>query len=107
MSSVVAMNQGRMWQTEHDLRVDLAAAFRLADRFGWYQLVWNHITARCPDNPNHCLINPMSVRWDEMTASLLVKVDVEGNTIEVIDGEGLAPKTGFVIHSGVFEARTD
>lgn len=108
MASVVSMKKpAGMSDAEHELRVDLAAAFRLADRFGWSQLVWNHITARCPDNPNHFLINPMGVRWDEMTASLLVKVDVEGNTLEVIDGEGLVPKAGFVIHSGVFEARPD
>ena len=105
--SVVAMNQSQMSEAEHALRVDLAAAFRLADRFGWSQLVWNHITARCPDNHDHFLINPMGVRWDEMTASLLVKVDIAGNTIQVIDGEGLVPKPGFVIHSGVFEARSD
>lgn len=108
MASVVPMKKhSAMSDAEHALRVDLAAAFRLADRFGWSQLVWNHITARCPDNPNHFLINPMGIRWDEMTASLLVKVDVEGNTIEVLDGDGLVPKAGFVIHSGVFEARPD
>ena len=107
MSSVVAMDQGRMSRSEYALRVDLAAAFRLADRFGWSQLVWNHITARCPDNPEHFLINPLGVRWDEMTASLLVKVDFEGDTVEVIDGEGLVPKAGFVIHSGLFEVRPD
>ena len=107
MSSVVAMDQGRMSRSEYALRVDLAAAFRLADRFGWSQLVWNHITARCPDNPEHFLINPLGVRWDEMTASLLVKVDFESDTVEVIDGEGLVPKAGFVIHSGLFEARPD
>ena len=107
MPSVVSLGQKRVSDAEHALRCDLAAAFRLADRFGWSQLVWNHITARCPDNPNHFLINPMGVRWDEMTASLLVQVDVGGNTVQVLEGEGLVPKAGFVIHSGIFEARPE
>lgn len=107
MSSVVTLDTRKISDAERALRCDLAAAFRLADRFGWSQLVWNHITARCPDNPDHFLINPMGVRWDEMTASLLVKVDVEGNIIQLIDGEGLVPKAGFVIHSGIFEARPE
>ncbi len=101
---VVAIHDGDQENAEQTMRVDLAAAFRLADRFGWSQLVWNHITARSPDNPGHFLINPMGVRWDEMTASMLVKVDIDGN---VIEGDGLVPKAGFVIHSGIFEARPE
>ena len=62
MSSVATMNQGRMSDAERQLRVDLAAALRLAERFGWSELVWNHITARCPNHPSHILINPMGVR---------------------------------------------
>lgn len=107
MSPIFAVPQERLSPAEQDLRNDLAAAFRLADRFGWSELVWNHITARCPDDPGHFLINPMGVGWDEMTASLLVKVDTEGNTVEIRDGDGLVPKAGFVIHSGLFEARPD
>ncbi len=49
----------------------------------------DHITARCPNNPNHLLINPMGARWDEMTASLLAKVNVDGNTVEVHDDKML------------------
>lgn len=89
---------------ERELRVELAAAFRLADQFGWTELVWNHITARVPGEPEHFLINPLGLRWDEITASNLIKVGVDG---EIVAGEGVAPKAGFVIHSAVHEARTD
>jgi ribulose-5-phosphate 4-epimerase/fuculose-1-phosphate aldolase len=89
---------------EWELRVELAAAFRLADQFGWTELVWNHITARVPEEPEHFLINPLGLRWDEISASKLIKVGLDG---EVITGEGIAPKAGFVIHSAVHEARPD
>ena len=77
---------------EWNLRVELAAAFRLADQFGWTELVWNHISARVPDEPNHFLINPLGLRWDEIRASNLVKIGREG---DVVEGKGLAPKGGF------------
>jgi len=103
-SSVVSLKQNQMSDTEYAVRCDLAAAFRLAERFGWSQLVWNHITARVPGAEEHFLINPMGVRWDEISASTLVKVDIHGN---VIAGEGLVPKPGFVIHSAIHAARHD
>jgi len=90
--------------TERELRCELAAAFRLGDRFGWTELVWNHITGRVPQEPDHFLINPMGLRWDEISASKLIKVDADGN---VIEGDGEVPKAGYVIHSAVHEARPD
>lgn len=104
MASVVAMRSKEISSVEHEVRCDLAAAFRLADRFGWSELVWNHITARVPGEGEQFLINPLGLRWDEITASRLVKVDIEGN---VIAGEGLVPKAGFVIHSAIHGARPD
>ena len=89
---------------EQALRVELAAAFRLTHMMDWTMIVWNHISARVPGNEEHFLINPLGLRYDEITASKLVKVDVDGN---VIDGDGLVPKPGFVIHSAVHRARDD
>ena len=104
MSSVTPMDSTRVSNTELEQRIELAAAFRLADRFGWTELVWNHITARVPDEPEHFLINPMGIRWDEITASSLIKVDTAGN---VVEGDGVVPIAGYVIHSAVHEARRD
>lgn len=104
MSSVNLVDPHRVSDSERDQRVELAAAFRLAERFGWTELVWNHITARVPDEPAHFLINPMGIRWDEITASNLIKVDIDGN---VVDGEGVVPIAGYVIHSAVHDARPD
>ena len=104
MSSTTAVVQQGIRDSEQDVRVELAAAFRLAARFGWTELVWNHITARVPEEPSHFLINPLGVRWDEISASTLVKVDIDGN---VIEGDGVVPRAGFVIHSAVHDARPD
>lgn len=89
---------------EWQRRVDLAACYRLADRFGFSDLVWNHITARVPGTENHFLINRFGLRFDEITASNLIKVDQDGN---VIDGPQDINITGFVIHSGIYAARQD
>ena len=89
---------------EWQLRIELAAAFQLAHRFGWTELVWNHISARVPGEPDHFLINPIGLRWDEITASKLIKIDNKG---ELLTGDGIAPKAGFVIHSAIHEARPD
>ncbi|MGH6718777.1 MAG: class II aldolase/adducin family protein [Alphaproteobacteria bacterium] len=88
---------------EWAMRVDLAAAFRLADRYGFSDFIWNHITARVPGESERFLINPFGLRYDEITASSLVKVDVDGNVI----GGGSTNYTGFVIHSSIHAARPD
>ncbi|MEX2648009.1 MAG: class II aldolase/adducin family protein [Alphaproteobacteria bacterium] len=88
---------------EWSMRVELAAAYRLADRYGFSDFIWNHITARIPGEENRFLINPFGLRYDEITASSLVKVDVEGNVI----GGGATNYTGFVIHSAIHMARRD
>ena len=87
------------WQT----RVDLAAAYRLTAHFGMDELIWNHISARVPGEDKAFLINPMGWRFDEITASSLLKVDHEGR---MIDG-GETNYTGFVIHSAVHLRRPD
>ncbi len=90
---------------ERALRVQLAAAYRLVDHFGWCELIYGHLTARIPGDAPHFLINPYGLNYDEVTASNLVKVDLDGNTV----GESNHPvnKAGFIIHSAVHMAHSD
>jgi len=90
---------------EQDIRRDLAAAYRLAARRGWDDIVWTHISASVPGEPGHYLINRFGLRFDEVRADNLVKVDVQGR---VVDGSH-APvnPSGFAIHGAVHAARHD
>jgi ribulose-5-phosphate 4-epimerase/fuculose-1-phosphate aldolase len=90
---------------EWQLRVQLAAAYRIADFLGWNELIYTHISARVPGPQHHFLINPYGLAFDEVTASNLVKIDVDGN--KVSDGPFSANKAGFVIHSAIHMARPD
>jgi ribulose-5-phosphate 4-epimerase/fuculose-1-phosphate aldolase len=91
--------------TESDIRRDLAAAYRLAARRGWDDTVWTHISASVPGEPGHYFINRFGLRFGEVTAENLVKVDVAGR---VADGSG-APvnPSGFAIHGCIHAARPD
>ena len=82
---------------EWDLRVQLAAAYRLVDYFGWCELIYGHLTARVPGPEHHILINPSGLNCDEMTASNLVKIDLEGNKVD--DTPYDVNEAGFIIHS--------
>jgi ribulose-5-phosphate 4-epimerase/fuculose-1-phosphate aldolase len=84
------------------LRRQLAAAYRLVDHFGWTELIYGHLTARVPGDQPHFLINPFGLNYDEVTASNLIKIDVDGNPI----GEASHPVNyaGFVIHSAIHMA---
>ncbi len=90
---------------ERHLRIQLAAAYRIVDHFGWSELIWTHNTVRVPGPEHHFLINPYGLRFDEVTASNLVKVDLHGNIIGDPDQE-INP-AGFVIHSAIHMARPD
>lgn len=90
---------------EWQLRVDLAAAYRLVALYGWSDLVFTHISARVPGPEHHFLINPYGLMFDEITASSLVKIDAQCN--KVIDSPYPVNPAGFVIHSAVHEARHD
>lgn len=90
---------------EWQLRVDLAACYRLAAAYGWSDLVFTHISARLPGPEHHFLINPYGLMFDEITASSLVKVDQQCN--KLIDSPFPVNPAGFVIHSAVHEARDD
>ena len=95
----------RVSPEEWNVRVDLAAAYRLVALYGWTDLIFTHISARVPGKEHHFLINPYGLYFDEITASSLVKVDLQGNV--VMDSPYTINPAGFVIHSAVHEARED
>lgn len=90
---------------EWQQRVDLAACYRLVARYGWDDLIFTHISARAPGPEHHFLINPYGLMFDEITASSLVKVDLEGR--KVFDSPFEINPAGFVIHSAIHAARAD
>ncbi len=91
---------------EWQIRLELAAAYRMIHHKGWDSLIFNHITARVPGDEEHFLINNFGLRYDEITASNLIKVDLDGN---VVDGDGSEQVNvaGYVIHSAIHGARGD
>lgn len=92
-------------EAEWDARVDLAAAYRLVDMFGWSDLLGTHISVRVPDAKDQFLINPYGLLFEEITASSLVKVDEEGNVLSETEYD--VNPAGFVIHSAVHMALPD
>ncbi len=92
-------------EEEWALRVDLAAAYRLVAHYGWDDLIFTHLSARVPGPEHHFLINPYTHMFDEITASSLVKIDVDGN--RVMDARQPVNKAGFVIHSAIHMGRED
>jgi ribulose-5-phosphate 4-epimerase/fuculose-1-phosphate aldolase len=121
----IGLESARVWTTEIDMlksvpageataryspqewaiRVDLAAAYRLVAHFHWDDLIFTHITARVPGPEHHFLINPYGMMFDEITASSLVKIDMQGN--KVGDSPWPINPAGFVIHSAIHAARHD
>jgi len=90
---------------EWELRVNLAAAYRLVALFGWDDLVFTHISARVPGSEDHFLINPYGFLFEEISASSLVKIDLEGR--KVMDSPHPVNPAGFTIHSAIHAARHD
>jgi len=90
---------------ELELRRRLAAAYRIFDYFGWTSLIYGHITVRVPGPERHFLINPFGLRYDEVTASSLVKIDLDGRIVEPSNYP--VNPAGFIIHSTVHAARED
>ena len=97
----------RVTAEEWETRVDLAACYRLVALYGMTDLVYNHITARVPETEDHVLINPYGMLYDEITASSLIKIDLEGNTVLQPDHDYSVNAAGYVIHSAVHSARHD
>lgn len=83
---------------QEQVRVDLAAMFRLTAHFGWDDTIWNHITARAPGSDHHFYMHRFGLMYDEVTASNLIKVDEEG---KVIEGPQDVNTAGFVIHGAI------
>src|SRR5688572_29778172 len=101
MSAVLRSSQS----PETALRIQLAAAYRVAHLLGWSELIYSHISVRVPGPEHHFLINPYGLRYDEVTASNLIKIDVDGNAVG--KAEYKANKAGFFIHSAIHMARAD
>ena len=97
--------QDQVSAEEWQVRTDLAACYRIIAMYGWDDLVFTHISARVPGGEDHFLINPYGMLFEEITASSLVKVDLDGN--KVLESEHPVNPAGFVIHSAVHEARED
>src|SRR5210317_623314 len=90
---------------EWKARVDLAACYRIVAMYGWDDLVFTHISARVPGGEDHFLINPYGLLFEEITASSLVKVDLDGE--KVLDSPHPVNPAGFVIHSAIHASRED
>src|SRR5712691_9717615 len=88
-----------MTEAEHNARVQLAAAYRIVDMFGWVELIFNHITLRVPGPQKHFLINPFGLHYREITASNLVLIDIDGNAVR--ETEWPVNRAGFVLHSAI------
>lgn len=105
MALTVTAMPARMSAEEWQTRCDLAACYRLIDRFGWSDLINTRITARVPGKHDHFLINAYGLLFEEVTASSLVKIDIEGNKVEPSEYE--VNSGGFAIPSAVHMARPE
>ena len=92
-------------EAEWNLRVDLAACYRLVALYGWDDLIFTHVSARVPGDGHQFLINPYGMTFDEVTASSLVKIDLEGR--KLLDSPYEINPAGFTIHSAIHAARDD
>ena len=101
IKNVQDMVSAEEWQ----LRVDLAATYRLVAMYGWDDMIFTHISVRVPGPEHHFLINPYGMLFEEITASSLVKIDLEGNI--VMDSPYFVNPAGFTIHSAIHSARED
>lgn len=89
-------------EAEWQARVDLAAAYRLAEEYGWSALIYNHITLRIPDQPRHFLIKPHKLLFDEVKASNLVKLSMDGDRLNFADDVNPAV---FSLHASILRAK--
>jgi len=92
---------------EWQVRVDLAACYRLVDSYDMTDLIYNHITARIPGADDHLLINLYGLTYREITASSLAKIDLEGNIVWKPDTDYGINKSGYVIHGAIHASRPD
>jgi ribulose-5-phosphate 4-epimerase/fuculose-1-phosphate aldolase len=97
--------EGAVSSEEWKVRVDLAATYRLVAQHGWDDMIFTHISARVPGPEHHFLINPYGLLFDEITASSLVKIDLDGNKVQ--DSPYPVNPAGFTIHSAIHMNRDD
>jgi ribulose-5-phosphate 4-epimerase/fuculose-1-phosphate aldolase len=97
--------KGKVDEEEWKIRVDLAAAYRLVAYFGWDDLIFTHLSARIPGPEHHFLLNPYNLMFEEVTASSLVKVDMNGHPVG--ETSFITNAAGFTIHSALHMARAD
>jgi ribulose-5-phosphate 4-epimerase/fuculose-1-phosphate aldolase len=105
MNAKVSDIRERVSAAEWRVRVELAAAYRLVALYGWDDLVFTHVSARVPGSEHHFLINPYGMMFEEITASSLVKIDIDGN--KVLDSPYEINPAGFTIHSCIHASRED
>jgi ribulose-5-phosphate 4-epimerase/fuculose-1-phosphate aldolase len=104
MDSVVQQDRVKMSEAEWQARCDLAALYRITDHYGWTDTINTHMSVRIPGEPKCFLINNYGDLFHEITASSLVKLDLDGT---VYSKDGSFNAAGFTIHSGVYKARPD
>ncbi|MBV8621347.1 MAG: class II aldolase/adducin family protein [Curvibacter sp.] len=104
MNAEVQSLKSRVSEAEWQVRVQLAALYRLTALFGWDDFLYTHISARVPGPDRHFLLNPLGLWFEEVSASNLVKVDLDGR---IIDGQWGINQAGYVIHSAIHAARED
>ena len=97
--------EGKVAPAEWRARVDLAACYRLIALWGMDEMIANHVSVRVPGEPAHFLINAYGLLYEEITASSLIKIDLDGNVIWKPDFDYDASRTGFVIHAAIHRAR--
>ncbi|WNK00801.1 class II aldolase/adducin family protein [Thalassospiraceae bacterium LMO-JJ14] len=109
MSNVHALElpsvRDRVSEEEWQMRVDLAACYRLVAHYGWDDILFTHNSARIPGTDHHFLINPMGLKFEEITASSLIKIDCDGN--KIMESPFGYIKAGFTIHSAIHMNRED
>jgi ribulose-5-phosphate 4-epimerase/fuculose-1-phosphate aldolase len=97
--------QSKVSDEEWAIRVDLACAYRMVAYYGWDDLIFTHLSARIPGPEHHFLLNPYQLMFEEVTASSLIKVDVQGNPVDPTPF--ITNPAGFTIHSAIHMARED
>lgn len=105
ITKMVPSLKGKVSDEEWATRVDLAACYQLIAHYGMTDLIFTHISARVPGTDDQFLINPYGLFFDEITASSLVKVDIDGNVLD--ETEFAINPAGYTIHSAVHGARHD
>jgi ribulose-5-phosphate 4-epimerase/fuculose-1-phosphate aldolase len=105
VAAAIGSLEGKVCAEEWQVRVDLAATYRLVAHYGWDDMIFTHISARVPGPEHHFLINPYGLLFEEITASSLVKIDLDGNKID--DTPYPVNQAGFTIHSALHMNRDD